>query len=124
MQTRPSTLPLALRGAAQRFGDKVAYAEGSRRITWAELAQHVDDVAAGLVGLGLQTGDRVAICGENGIDWLTAYHASVRAGCLPVLIYYELRRGEIEEQVRRPQCRVLFASAGVIERLGDGIEAL
>jgi acyl-CoA synthetase (AMP-forming)/AMP-acid ligase II len=124
MQSTANTLPEALRNAARRFGDRLAYAEGSRRITWAELSQRVDDTATGLVGLGLQAGDRAAICSENSIDWITAYHAIVRAGGIPVLIYYELTRPEIEEQVRRPQCRVLFASAGVIEKLESGIEGV
>ncbi len=124
MQNDLDTLPEALEHAATRFGDKLAYAEGSRRVTWAELSQRVDDVAAGLVSLGLQRGDRVAICAENSIDWVTAYHAIVRAGCLPVLIYYELKAGEIVTQVTWPQCRVLFASPDVVEKLEGGIEGV
>ena len=119
-----STLPQVLDAAAYLYDDKLAYAEGSRRMTWAQLARSARDVAAGMVALGLQRGDRIAICAENGIDWIVAYHAAVRAGCLPVLIYYDLQATEIVAQVSWPQCRALFASPGVLEKLGGGIEGV
>ncbi|HEX5369723.1 MAG TPA: AMP-binding protein [Dehalococcoidia bacterium] len=112
-------LPESLEQAARRFG--LAYIEGSRRVTWAELALVVEATAAGLVALGLQKGDRVAICAENGIDWIAALQAVWRAGGAGVLVYYDLQPREIEEQVRRPGCRFLFASPGVLDKLGDGI---
>ena len=118
------TLPAVLDDAARRFGARLAYAEGARRVTWSQLAGRVDDVAAGLVALGLQPGDRAAICAENSIDWITAYHAIARAGSIAVLVYYELQRREIEDQVRRPQCRLLFASPDVLEKLPGGIDGV
>ena len=124
MRQAIDTLPEALNAAARRFGARLAYAEGSRRVTWNQLVERVDDVAAGLASLGLQPGDRVAICAENGIDWITACHAIARAGAVGVLVYYELQRREIEEQVRRPQCRALFASPDVIDKLEGGIEGV
>lgn len=121
---QPVTLTDALDFAGQTYGDSLAYAEGDQRVTWQELARRAQAVAAGLGTLGLQRGDRVAICAENSIDWIVAYHASLRAGAVPVLVYYELRAQEIMEQVRRPQCRLLFASAEVFEKLGGGIEGV
>ena len=118
---QPLTLPVALRRAAAGAGERPAYIEvrdgRERRIAWPELERRARDFAAGLVGLGLQRGDRVAICAENGIDWLTAYLGTVLAGGAGVLVYSELKAAEIRDQVERPDCRFLVASAAVLPRI-------
>ena len=125
---RPLTIPAALRRAAASAGDHPAYIEvrgsSERSVTWRELADRARAFAAGLVGLGLAKGDRVAICAENGIDWLTAFLGTVTAGGAGVLVYYDLRTAEIEDQVGRPECRFLVASASVLPRLPADLPAL
>jgi long-chain acyl-CoA synthetase len=114
---RPLTIPAALDYAAAHFRDSPAYVEGQRRVTWGEVAALARDTAAGLEGLGLRKGDRVAICAENSIDWIVAYHATVLAGAVAALVYFDLAAQEIEEQIRRPVCRVLFASTTVLAKI-------
>jgi len=111
------TIPGDLAHAAAHFPNHLAYVEGNRRITWAELSAQAHAAAAGLIELGLQKGDRAAICAENSIDWIVAYHATVLAGAAAALVYYELAPPEIEEQIRRPQCRLLFASPAVLAKI-------
>ena len=119
--THPLTIPDALADAAQRFDSRPAYIEGSHSVSWRELWRLARETAAGLVSLGLQKGDRVAICAENCIDWIVAYHAVALAGCTSVLVYFELRAGEIAEQVSRPGSRFLIASQSVLDKLPDTI---
>jgi long-chain acyl-CoA synthetase len=125
---RPLTIPEALQGAARRFANRTAYVEGGagtrHSITWAELDRLAHETAAGLIALGLQRGDRVAVCAQNSIDWIAAYLATVLAGGVGVLVYYDLKAPEIEEQVRRPLCRMLIASQEVIGKLPAGIEGV
>ena len=111
------TIPGGLDYAAAHFADRLAYVEGERRVTWGEFASLVRDTAAGLVAMGLHKGDRAAICAENSIDWIVAYEATVLAGAAGALVYFELHPREIEEQVRRPACRFLFASASVLAKI-------
>ncbi|HWC30356.1 MAG TPA: AMP-binding protein, partial [Dehalococcoidia bacterium] len=114
---RPLTIPAVLDHAASTFPDRLAYVDGERRVTWGEVATLADKTCAGLVALGLKPGDRAAICAENSIDWIIAYHAIVRAGAAAALVYFELAPREIEEQIRRPACRLLFASASVLSKI-------
>lgn len=122
------TLDAALLSTARRHGDQLAYVEcGSpdRTMTWSQVSSTVRATAAGLLAMGLARGDRVAICAENGIDWIVAYHATVACGGVGVLVYYDLKPAEIREQVRRPASKFLVASPGVLEKLeGDtgGVE--
>jgi long-chain acyl-CoA synthetase len=117
----PHTIPEALADAAIRLGARQAYQDASRSISWRELHAEAGEAAAGLVALGLGQGERVAICAENSIDWILAYHAVALAGAAAVLVYYELRPGEIAEQVSRPGCRFLVASESVLARLPDAL---
>jgi long-chain acyl-CoA synthetase len=122
---RPLTIPAALAHAAERFSNRTAYIEGTagtrRRVTWAELSRQSHEVSAGLVALGLGRGDRVAICAENGIDWIVAYLATAIAGATGVLVYYDLKGPEIIEQVTRPGCRFLITSESVLAKLPEGV---
>ena len=118
---QPLTLPAAIEGAARRFPGRPAYIEpGARRsVTWGELHRLVQDAAAGLVALGLQRGDRLAICAENSIDWIVAFLATVTAGGVGVLVYYDLKAAEIGEHVSRPGCRFLVASESVLAKAAN-----
>jgi long-chain acyl-CoA synthetase len=118
------TLDAALLSTARRFADNIAYVEcgmPDRTLTWAQVSTLVRSTAAGLVAMGLARGDRVAICAENSIDWIVAYHATVAAGGVGVLVYYDLKPSEIREQVRRPASKFLVASPGVLEKLGEDL---
>jgi len=122
--SKPMTIPACLDFAAERFAERLAYIEGDEQINWGNMRLAADEVAAGLIERGLQQGDRVAICAENSIDWLIAYHAIARAGGVGVLVYHELQPAEIERQVAWPESRFLFASAGVQARLPASIKGI
>jgi long-chain acyl-CoA synthetase len=117
----PRTLPAALDRAARLFPGLTAYVESAgnreRNVTWEELRRRVHDTAAGLDALGLERGDRVAICAANCIDWIVAFHAIVRAGGIGVLVYFDLGAGEIITQITRPASRFLIADADVLAKI-------
>src|SRR5690554_6951739 len=56
-------------------------------ISWREYATGVTELAAWLVARGLQTGDRVALLGENCPEWLVADLAIQSAGAVSVGVY-------------------------------------
>ena len=49
------------------------------RWTWGELGRRVDDLAAGLMTLGLERGDRVGIWSPNTSEWTLAQFATAKA---------------------------------------------
>lgn len=69
-----------LRNAATRFPDKVALYFNEERITYRQLDQEVDNLARGLLDLGLQHQQRVSILLGNCPDFMRAYFAITRAG--------------------------------------------
>ncbi|WP_229074509.1 type I polyketide synthase [Actinoplanes sp. DH11] len=77
-------LPELLRANAERFGDKIAFQDATRQVTWAELERRTGRIAGALADLRLQTGDRVAICLGNRVETVEAYLATTRAGAIGV----------------------------------------
>ena len=55
------TIPAILRAAAERYGDKAAYVDGDRVLTFDELLGFVQAAARGYVELGVNPGDRVVL---------------------------------------------------------------
>ncbi len=58
-----------------------------RSLSWAEIARTVTRLARGLVALGLQPGDRVALVSENRPEWAMADLAIMSAGGITVPAY-------------------------------------
>ena len=54
------------------------------RWSWGELALRVDELAAGLMTLGLERGDRVGIWSPNTSEWTLAQFATAKAGAILV----------------------------------------
>src|SRR5688572_30633311 len=69
-----------LPAAAARFGDKTALITAQRSLSYAELDDLTNRLAAGLVELGVTPGDRVSIYAQNRWEWIVAYHAALKAG--------------------------------------------
>src|SRR5215472_16107255 len=58
-----------------------------RAISWQEAARQVTHLARGLRALGIETGDRVALVGENRPEWMIADLAIIAAGAITVPAY-------------------------------------
>jgi long-chain acyl-CoA synthetase len=86
--TTVSALPAS---AAKRFGDRLA---GRRRVdgewrefTYAEAVAAIEEVALGLIELGIESGDRVAILADTRWEWTLASYAISAAGGVVVPVY-------------------------------------
>ncbi|MBZ5579070.1 MAG: AMP-binding protein [Acidobacteriia bacterium] len=80
------------------------------RWTYAELKERVDTLAAGLLGLGLEPGDRVGIWSPNNAEWVLTQFATAKAGLILVNINPAYRLMEVEHALRKSGCKVLIAA--------------
>jgi long-chain acyl-CoA synthetase len=89
----PETLPQYLLEHARRTPDKVALRERNygiwQPLTWREYAEHVKYFALGLLHLGLESTETVAIVGDNRPEWVIAELAAQSAGAKSVGIYQD-----------------------------------
>jgi len=93
-----------------------------RRYTWAELNREVDDLARGLMALGVRKGDRVAIWATNVPQWLTVLYATAKIGAILITVNTHYRKAEIEYLLKQSEADYLFLMAGF--RGYDYVEAL
>jgi long-chain acyl-CoA synthetase len=94
------TLCEMLRSTTESYGDLPAYSDRDgdepwRTLTWREFREKVLRLAAGLVELGLQPGDRVALMLPNRIEHVLADQAVLHAGGTPVTFYATLATDQI-----------------------------
>jgi fatty-acyl-CoA synthase len=78
------------------------------RWSWGELGRRVDDLAAGLMTLGLERGDRVGIWSPNTSEWTLAQFATAKAGLVLVNVNPAYRRAELEYAMNKVECKALI----------------
>ena len=77
------------------------------RWSWGELGRRVDDLAAGLLTLGLQRGDRVGIWAPNRYEWTLMQFATAKAGLVLVNVNPAYRRAELDYAMNKVACKAL-----------------
>lgn len=97
--------------ASSLFGANEAIADGAVRLTYAQLCDRVDRLAAGLESLGLAAGDRVGLLSRNGFRCIELNLACLALGLVLVPINFRLAQAEIDFIVRETGLTVLFAEA-------------
>jgi fatty-acyl-CoA synthase len=78
------------------------------RWSWGELGRRVDELAAGLLTLGLERGDRVGIWSPNNSEWTLAQFATAKAGLVLVNVNPAYRRAELEYAMNKVECKALI----------------
>ena len=97
---------------AAKFPDGEALVSPHQNIRWtyAELKQRVDELAAGLLALDLQVGERIGICAPNDAEWVVTQFATAKAGLILVNINPAYRLGELEYALRTVGCSALIVA--------------
>src|SRR5271165_3094447 len=72
--------------AARYYGERIALSIGGKRLTFRELHDRVERIAADLNRRGLRTGDRLAILLPNGPEYIELVYACSRVGVIVVPI--------------------------------------
>ena len=91
------TLGQLLENTAARFPDTdaVIHADRELRQTWSEFSACVDDMARGLMAIGVQKGEKVAVWATNVPHWVTLMFATARIGAILVTVNTNYRETEL-----------------------------
>jgi long-chain acyl-CoA synthetase len=89
-----------LAATAQRWGDEPAFSDREdggpwQTITWAQARQQALELAAGLIDLGLQPGERVALMMPNRVEHVLADLGVMHAGGVAVTFYATLAPDQV-----------------------------
>ncbi len=94
---------------AARWPDRPALVVPAQgvRMSYAELDRAVTRLAAGLLALGLEPGDRIGIWSLNRSEWVLMQFATARAGLILVNINPAYRSHELEYALTQVGCKAL-----------------
>lgn len=112
-----------LPASAARFGDKPALVTATRSLTYVELDELSDRLAAGLVERGVRPGEVVSLYAPNRWEWVVAYHAALKVGAVVNPVNVMLTPEELAFVLRDCGAVAVFTSAEqaarVVELTGD-----
>jgi fatty-acyl-CoA synthase len=91
-------------------GDALVVRHQGIRWNWTELQREVDRLATGLLGLGLEPGDRVGIWGPNSYEWVLVQFATAKIGAIMVCINPAYRLYELEYALNKVECKVIVSA--------------
>ncbi|UFP93661.1 class I adenylate-forming enzyme family protein [Gloeobacter morelensis] len=107
----PIHLPTLLRRVVEASPDKPALVSLEARWTWRDLDQVTDRLAANLLSLGLQSGDRVASLMPNRTALVLHYLACLKAGLVATPLNYRYVPPEIDHALEVSGASLLLAHA-------------
>jgi HIP---CoA ligase len=103
------SIPAMAAATAERFGDRLAVADGDTRLTWAELHHRAQTFGAALVASGVQPGDRVALWAPNNWRWIVAVLGLWQAGAVLVPVNTRFKGLEAADILARSRARALVS---------------
>jgi long-chain acyl-CoA synthetase len=109
-----SSLSTMHRGQSRIYGPRAAlrYRRDGlyHDISWTDYREKADKAAGGLIQLGVQHGDRIAILSENRYEWMIADQAILATGAADVPLHAPLAPRQVEYQVGHSGSRGVFVS--------------
>lgn len=103
--------------------DRVAIRQGASALTYRELGQRVEQLAAALAAGGVRRGDRLAILSENRAEYAEVELAAAHLGAIAACQNWRQADPELEHCLRLVEPTVLIVSERyepVAQRLGHG----
>lgn len=102
--------------------DAFIYADRDLRQTWSQFSDDVDSLAKGLMALGIQKGEIVAVWATNVPHWVTLMLATARIGAVLLTVNTSYRENELAYLIRHSGCENFFLAEGF--RDNDFIQTL
>ena len=113
-----------LETSARRYPHKAALVFFGRVISYAQLLQKAERLAACLQGLGVNSGDRVVLNMQNCPQLVIAHFAILRANAVVVPVNPMNRTEELKHYITDPDARVAITTADLAAELAGASTAL
>ncbi len=112
---REFTLGQILDETIARFpdNDALVYADRNYRQTWSQFGHTVDQLAKGLMALGIKKGEKVAIWATNVPYWVALQFATAKIGAILLTVNTNYREHELRYLLQHSECENLIIIDGV-----------
>lgn len=115
MQLSDRTLSDWLEHWAAETPDKeyFVYSDRNLRFTWKTFNERVDNMAKGLIAIGVSRGTNVGIWAQNVPDWLTFLYATAKIGAVAVTVNTNYQSEEVSYLLKNSDMHTLCMTDGV-----------
>ncbi len=102
---------------AQVSPDKeyIVYSDRDLRFTWKQFNERVDDMARGLIAIGVTKGTHVGLWAQNVPDWLTFLYACAKIGAVCITVNTNYKQNELEYLCQDSDMHTLCLTDGTWE---------
>lgn len=101
--------------ASYLYPDKMGAKDLNRSMTFKEWNERCNRLANGLLSLGLQKGDRVAIIAYNCVEWMEIYGACAKSGIVAVPIMFRMPPAEYEYILQNSEAKAFIIEKDFVE---------
>ena len=107
------TIGAMLDRAVSRWPEREALVSVEQGVRWTyeEFGRRVDELARGLMSLGLERGDRLGVWAPNCAEWTLTQFATAKAGLIQVNVNPAYRLSELEYTLTKVGVKALVAAA-------------
>ena len=91
----------------------IVYSDRDLRFTWKVFNERVDNMAKGLIAIGVTRGVNVGIWAQNVPDWLTFLYATAKIGAIAVTINTNYESEELQYVIENSDMHTLCMTDGV-----------
>ena len=115
------------RNVDRGLGDKTAFVDPARRLSYGELQRQTNRVADMLTGLGLRREERIGLLMHDTVDYPAMFWGALRAGVVPVCLNTLLTGAQYGHILADSRVRALFVAAPLLEVVApllSGLESL
>ena len=95
--------------------EAVVYVDRDFRLTYREFGELVDDLAMGLMALGIKKGEKVAVWATNVPYWVALQFATAKIGAILLTVNTFYRNTELEYLLKQSECENLVIIDGFRE---------
>lgn len=106
---RKRTLGSLLDAAAENYGEREALIFGDQRSNYQELKTETDRIAKGLMAIGAEPGERVALWMTNRPEWLYLMFAIAKVGACIVPLNTRYRTDDVSFTVNQSRSATLIS---------------
>jgi fatty-acyl-CoA synthase len=93
--------------------DAIVYVDRDLRLSWKEWGVEVDRMAKGLMAMGVEKGEKVAIWATNVPDWVTLMFATAKIGAILLTINTNYQEAELDYVLKQSDMENLVLINGV-----------
>ncbi len=127
MGTYNAAVDFVDRNVVEGRGNKAAFVDASREISYAELRDAVARVEPMLARFSVERENRIAIILHDSIEFPILFWGAIRAGIIPVLLNTLLTRDQYHYLLKDSRAKMAFVSApllSIVQQAAKGVSTL